>query len=137
MTIGVGTFTPAGRFTFPRSYVYDLVFYRQGDTLTRSLGRITIHAVPPDPTFAVVQFRNNFYFWNSNRWQLPYIVSESWYKLGGVGPEIPLNFTLDYAIDPVTLRPSIYYSFNGGKTDPETFTLPDQPSSYWLPPPLP
>jgi hypothetical protein len=137
MTIGSGTFSPAGRFTFPRSYVYDLVIYRQGTTVTRALGAFTIHAVPPDPTFAYVQVRNNFYFWNSNRLQLPYIVSESWYKIGGVGAEIPLPFELDYAIDPITLRPTIYYTFFGGKTDPQTFTLPEQPSSYWLPPILP
>jgi len=136
MTIGAGIFVPPGKFTFPRSYVVDLVIYRQGTTITRSLGAFTIHAAPPDPTFAYVQFRNNFYFWSSNRWQLDYIVSESWYKAGGVGAEIPLPFELDWAIDPVTLRSTIYYSFFGGKTDPQLFRLPPQPGDYWLPPPL-
>lgn len=136
MTIGIGTFTPPGRFTFPRSYVVDFVFYRQGDTVTQVANVFTLHAVPPDPTFGKIILRGNFFVWNSNRWQLPYIVSESWYKAGGVGPEVPLDFTLDWAIDPVTHRATIYYAFFGGKTDPQLFHLPTQPPNYWLPPPL-
>jgi len=136
-TLGTGTFTPPGKFTFPRSYITDFVIYRQGTTVTRSVGAFTIHAVPPDPTFAYVQMRNNFYFWNSNRWQLPYIISESWYKVGGVGAEIPLPFNLTYAYDATTQRPTLYFAFFGGFTDPERFILPPQPLNYWLPPPLP
>jgi len=136
MTIGTGTFFPVGKFTQPRSYIVDFVFYRQGGTITRNLGRFTLHAPSPDPTFAVVQLRNNFYFWNSNRWQLPYIVSESWYKAGGVGAEIPLPFNLNWQIDPTTGRSTIYYAYFGGFTDPQKFILPAQPSNYWLPPPL-
>jgi len=136
MTIGTGTFFPAGKFTQPRSYIVDFVFFRQGGTITHLAGRFTLHAPPPNPTFAVIQLRNNFYLWNSNRWQLPYIVSESWYKLNGVGPEIAMPFSLSWQMDPVTLRSTIYYAYFGTSTDPETFTLPTQPLNYWLPPPL-
>lgn len=68
---------------------------------------------------------------------MDYIISESWYKAGGVGAEIPLNFSLTYAVDLSSHRPTLYYAFFGGTTDPEVFTLPKQPPSYWLPPPLP
>ena len=137
MTIGTGTFLPQGQFYFVRSYVYELKIARYGDGLTRSAFRFTIHATPPDPTFAVVQFDNTWAVWNSNGRSLDHIVTEFWYKAGGVGPEIPLAYTLSYVQNPDTGHPCVQFEWFAGPPDFETFSLPAQPSNYWLPAPLP
>ena len=136
MTIGTGTFAPQAKFAFPRSYIYELDIARYGNTLTQTSGRFTIHAPPPDPTFAVIQFDDNWFTWNSNARTLDHIVTEFWYKAGGVGPETPLNFTLGYRVRPTSKRPSLYFNWFSGTRDEQIFTLSTQPSNYWLPNPL-
>jgi len=137
MTIGVGTFVPSAMFAFPRSYVYQVVVNRYGDTLSHVAGRFTIYAVPPDPTFAIIQFSPTWWTWNSNARSLDHIVTEFWYKNGGVGPELPLPYKVTFKTDPVTLLPSLFFDWTPLPDDYERFPLQAQPSNYWLPMPLP
>jgi len=116
-------------------YQIDIALY--GDTLTRVAGRFTIHATPPDPTFATIQFDNTWYVWNSNVRSMDRIVTEFWYKAGGVGPELPLPFTLGYWLNPTTKKPGLYFNWSIGSRLPAIINLPVQPLNYWLPRPLP
>jgi len=136
MTIGTGTFLPQAKFWVLRSYIYELDIARYGDTITHSAFRFTIHAVPPDPTFAVIQFDNSWALWNSNSRSLDRIVTEFWYKAGGVGAETPLDFTLGYRVRPTSKLPSLFFNWSSGPRDEQVFPLPPQPLNYWLPPPL-
>lgn len=136
MTIGTGTFTPNAGFSFPRSFVYELDIASYGDAISQLAARFTIHATPPDPTFAVIQFDNDWYLWNSNVRSLDHVVTEFWYKAGGLGPEIPLPFTLGYRVRPTSLRPSLYFNWSSGPRLEFIFALPQQPLNYWLPKPL-
>jgi len=136
MTIGTGTFLPGAGFSFPRSYVYELDIATYGDTITRSGARFTIHAVPPDPTIAVIQFDNDWFLWNSNVRSLDHIVTEFWAKVGGVGPEIPLPFTLGYRVRPASLLPSLFFNWFSGPRLENVYHLPQQPLNYWLSRPL-
>lgn len=137
MTIGTGIFVPNAHFAFPRSYIYQLDIARYGDTLTHLAGRFTIHAVPPDPTVAIIQFDNDWWLWNSNARTLDHVVTEFYALVGGVPPQIPLNFTLGYRIQPATGKPSLFFNWFTGPRDEQVFDLPPQPLNYWLPPPLP
>jgi len=136
VTIGTGTFLPYGGFRFPRSYIYELDIARYGDTITHSAGRFTIHAVPPDPTVAIIQFDNDWWFWNSNYRTLDHIVTEFFALPGGVGPEVPLPFTLGWRVRPGSVRSSLFFNWYVGDRDEQIFQLPPQPPGYWLPPPF-
>jgi len=137
MPIGTGTFHPGAAFTFPRSYVYKFLVGRYGDTVTQAYTTFTIHAAAPDPTFAVVVLREWVYLWNSNGVQLDKVVTDFYYKAGGVGPSIPLPFTLSYAISPLSKVPSLLFEWFTGIPDFAEFSLPPQPPGYWLPLPYP
>lgn len=137
MTIGTGSYFPGAKFSFPMSYVYEIVIARYGDTITRLAMRFTIHAPAPDPTFAVIQFDNAFASWTSNGRTLDYCVKEFWYKAGGVGAELPLPFGLSYGKSPLTGKPALLFTWYLGVPDWESFPLDPQPLNYWLPPPLP
>lgn len=136
MTIGTGTFLPYGGFRFPRSYIYQIDIARYGDTITHSAGRFVIHAVPPDLTTLTFQFDNAWYLWNSNYRTLDHIITECFAKIGGVGAEIPVNFTLGYWNNPTGKRPGLFVNWFTGSRDGEIFNLPAQPLNYWLPRPL-
>lgn len=138
MTIGTGTYDPQAKFWMPRSYVNGLYFATYaGNTVSRVAARFTVHAVPPDPTIAVMQIDNNFWLWNSNKRSLDYIVTEWWYKAGGVGPELPLDFTLSYINDPPHHATALKFEWTPLSPTFVYFPLPPQPLNYWLPPPLP
>lgn len=137
MTIGAAGFYPSAKFTFPRSYVYEIAIARYGDTVTHSAGRFTIHAVPPDPTVLIVQTYPNFWQWNSNHYTLDHIVTECYALIGGVGAQVPVNFTLTYGQHPVRHRAVLEFQWYFLAPDFEYFPLPSQPLNYWMPQPLP
>jgi len=137
MTIGTGSFIPGGQYNFPRSYIYDLHIARYGDTLTHVNELFTIHAVPPDPTIAIIQFLPAFWTWNSNVYSLDHLVINFYALVGGVGPAIPLNYLLTWNNNPTYGRASLFFYWSSGAPDFEVFTLDQQPPTYWLPPPMP
>jgi len=133
MTIGTGTFSPSAKFWIPRPYVYRLRIARYGDTITQSGNHFTIHATPPDPTFAFIAFKLEFYVWSTNTYSLDFTVTEFWAKAGGVGPEIPLNFSLTYLIEQPSGMPLLSFDWFTGVPDYQHFDLPPQLAGYWLP----
>jgi hypothetical protein len=138
MTIGTGTFNPQAKFWMTRSKVYGINFATYaGNTVTFAGFSFTVHAVPPDPTFLHCAIAPEFYIWNSNSYSLDYVVTEFWYKAGGVGPEIPLPFSLGYFQDPLRHSSSLYIQWSGTTPTFNYFPLPSQPPNYWMPKPLP
>lgn len=136
MTIGSGTYSPSAGFAFPRSYIYEIVIARYGDTISQLGMTFTIHAPPPDPTVAIVVFDSLFGIWSSNGRTLSYCVKEFYALVGGVGPQIPLNFSLSYGKSPFTQRPALLFEWYVGIPDWQRFSLVPQPLDYWLPRPL-
>lgn len=136
MTIGTGTFLPSARFAFPRSYVYEIVIARYGDTITQAGMTFTIHAPPPDPTVAIIVFNSRLGVWSSNRLTLDFCVEEFYALAGGVPPQIPLNYTLKFAISPLTNRTCLTFEWFTGLPDWQRFALTSPGSPYWLPPPF-
>lgn len=136
MTIGIGTFLPSARFAFPRSYVYEIVIARYGDTITQAGMTFTIHAVPPDPTIAIIVFNSRLGVWTSNRLTLDYCVEEFYYLAGGLPPQVPLPFKLSYALSPFTQRQCIQFEWSVGTPDFQRFQLTSPGTPYWRPPPL-
>jgi len=137
MTIGVGTFLPSARFAFPRSYVYEIVIARYGDTITQAGMTFTIHAPPPDLTVAIIKFNSRLGVWTSNRLTLDFCVDEFYALVGGGGSPIPLNYVLKYELSPLTQRPALVFEWYVGTPDYQRFNLTQPGSPYWLPPPLP
>lgn len=136
MTIGTITYPKGAGFTFPRSYVYDLVIARYGTTITVAANHFTVHAAPPNPTTAHLVINPDWLPWSSKSWPMKSLVLE-WYALvNNLPPQTPIDGTLNYLIDPITLRPSVYFDWFGGFPDYETFPLEKQPQDYWLPSPL-
>jgi len=138
MTIGTGTYSPQPRFVFTKSYVTDVYFATYtGETFVRSGDTFTVYAVPPDPTFLFMRLYDGFFTWNSNQYTLDFVVQEAWYKLGGVGGEIPINFSVKWSavnpshgcallIDWAPLTP-VYHRV----------PMPAAPPNWWMPKPLP
>lgn len=137
MTIGTGTYHPNAKFFFPRSFAYEFVIARYGDTITNSGFEWTIHAVPPDPTFAVIKMAESFFNWNSNGRSLDFVITDFYAKVGGTGPNVPLDFSLSWGLSPVTKNNALIFEWFTGTPDFEAFPLPSQPFGYWLPHPLP
>lgn len=108
-----------------------------GNTVSRAFTTFTVHAVPPDPTFAVMRLATDFWNWSSNKRSLDFIVEEWYYKAGGAGPNIPLDFTLSYINDPAHHATALKFEWTALPPVFEFFTLPPQPDTYWLPKPLP
>jgi hypothetical protein len=137
MTIGTGTFTPSRFYVFPRSYVYDFVVYQNGDTILETGGFFTI--IPPggDPTRGYFRVNPDWWAWSSKTWQMQNIITECYYKLTSVSPEVPMPFQLHWLVTPLTPAGGLYFGWFGFETDPRAFPLQPAPSSYWLPPPLP
>jgi len=133
MPIGTGTFHPSAGFSFPRSYVYKFLVAQYGDSASQSYTTFRIDAPPPDPTFAIVVMLERTYLWNSGRTRLDQVITDFYYKAGGVGPAIPLPFTLSYGISPLTKKPALLFEWFSGPPDFKQFNLPAQPSDYWLP----
>jgi len=136
MTIGTGTFLPSPGFHFPRSYVYLLDFPTYGYHYTHGGPTWELNAPPPDLTFVRITANPLWYPWVSSYFPLSSILTELYYKLNGVGPNIPLDYTLGYRIEPTTGKPSLYLDWAGIARLPVLFPLPPQPSSYWLPKPF-
>jgi len=137
MTIGTGTFLPSARFAFPRSYVYEIAIARYGDTLTQAGMTFTIHAPPPDPTVLIIVFDSRLGVWTSNRLTLDFCVKECYVLAGGVPPQIPLNYSLSYGLNPLTDHPALLFEWFLGTPDFQTVKLVQQNPNYWLPKPLP
>lgn len=136
MTIGTGTFIPAAKFRFPRSYIYQIDIARYGDTITQIANRFEIHAPAPDLTVAVIIIDPAWFLWNSNYRTLDYVVTDFFALVNGVPPQVPLNYTLGWWENPVTHVPGLFFNWYSGFRDPQIFTLPRQPLNYWLPYPL-
>lgn len=134
MTIGTGTFVPTGRYFFPRPYACDFIFYRNFGVLHQSGGSFLLNAPSPDPTFFVVELQPNLWDWTTAAYSLDHVVEQSWYKPGGVGPELPMYFTLSFIINTTTGRRELHYAPFGLTFDPVLFTLPPSPTGYWLNP---
>lgn len=138
MTIGTGTFVPNGLFSLPRSYLYRFcVATYLGNTCAGTGPTYIISAVPPDPTFAVIEIDPAFYAWSSDTWTLPRIVTEFYYEVPPSIVRHPVDFTLSYGLDPVHHEPALLFEWF--LTTPTFFLskLPAQPPGYWAPRPLP
>jgi len=138
MTIGAGTFTPQGQFWFPRSYVYGITIATYvGQTITQGSFSFTIHAPPPDNTFLRCNLDPRFYVWSSNSWSLDHIVTDFWYKLDGIGSEIPHDYDLRWVFNATRHRNELLLQWTPLTPTFNAFNLPAQPLNYWLPKPLP
>jgi len=137
MTIGTGSFVPNATFALSRSYLYRFCIATYlGNTCSGAGPTYIISAVPPDPTFAVIEIDPLFYTWSSNTWQLEKIVKEFYYEVPPSIVRHPVDFTLSYGLDPTHHEPALLFEWF---TTPPTFFsshLPQQPLGYWLPPPL-
>jgi hypothetical protein len=136
LTIGTGTFIPHAKFAVPRSYVYLIDIPSYGYTFSSTGPTWFLHAPFPDLTFATMVVDNDFWVWNSNGRTLDHILTELWYKLNGVGAEIPLDYTLGYRVNALHKLPSLYLDWAGIARLEHYFPTPPQPPSYWLPKPL-
>ena len=137
LTIPNGSYAPSVAFHFPRSYVYDVDIALYGDTLTGSGGVFRIHAVPPNPAYILIEFRPDWFIWNSKMYQLGDVIQKFSVIIPPSPAETPLAFTLGYWLNPATTRPGLYINWLSGPRTPEIIALPHQPSSYWSPRPLP
>lgn len=137
MTIGTGTFVPTARFSFPRSFINELVLYRNLDAVTFIGNVFTIYAPPPDPTTATIKILPAFIAWSSNGYTLDYLVTECYYQLTPGGTENPMPFDVVFHVNPTNGHNQLVIGWFGLHADPETFPLESAPSSYWLPPLLP
>lgn len=137
MTIGAGTFVPAARFGFPRSYIYDFHVFRNGDTIVQSANTFVVtDATNPNLT-ATFRIDPRFFVWSSNSWTLDYVLIDSYYQNFPGDTPHPLPYNLIYKVEQDTGRSALYLGWSGFLVDPQRFPLPAQPSDYWLPKPLP
>lgn len=130
--IGAGSYSPGGRFAFPRSYIRGVAVQIVAGVINRVANVWTLQN-PPDPTLYTFVLDARFYQWNSNRWTLDYMVYESYYQPGGVGALVPMPFLLTYYINPANKSPYVIFSPFSSPGGLTYFDLPTAPGGYWLP----
>jgi len=137
MTIGTGTFLPSAWFALPRSYIYRLCLAQYlGNTWAGAGPTYILSAVPPDPTFAVLEVESTFYAWSSDTWALPRIVKNFYYEVPPSIVQHPVDFSLKYGMDPLTFEPALLLEWFTGTPLYFVSKLPPAPPSYWAPRPL-
>lgn len=132
-TRGTGVYVPGIDFHFPRSFITDVVIARNGTNVTQHDNVFDLDLLPLSPAIFRCTFHPNFWFWNSNDWTIDYVITESWYKPTGVGPEVPLNFLLTWSRYPAGTPSTLFWIPSSSFVDPQRFTLPPPPSNYWSP----
>lgn len=137
MTIGAGTFLPQARFAFPRSFIYDFYVFRNGDTVVQTANKFVVTDTANPLLTATFVMALKFYAWTSNGWTMDHVIVESYYQNTPGGTQFALPYNLIFKLDPVTLKNSLYLGWSGLTSDPQLCHLPQQPSDYWLPKPLP
>lgn len=125
-------FLPSAGFTVPRSYIYQIDVALYGDTLTQSSNVLTIHAVPPDPTFAVIVINPDVYLWSSSMYQISELIDRFYYVIPPSPLETDLFFALGYWINPTTKKGGLFFNWSAGPRLPAIINLPVQPSDYWV-----
>jgi hypothetical protein len=131
MTIGTGSFSPGGRFAFPRSYIAGVNNYSAGFTLTQSLNQFTLDF---HPTFSSVYhwtFDIDFWFLTSNCWTLDHIITECWYNNAPGDPQIPLDFGLRWQRLGPDFHPVLQFAPNNNFTTPIAAIISTIIAGYW------
>jgi hypothetical protein len=130
---GFQTNNPSAGFAFPRSYIHQVTFgFNAGALFAQSGGDFFITDGTNPIVHVVCNFRSNFWTWNSNAYTLGYVLKDWWALTDPSPTPLPVDFSLYFSIDPVTLRRELFL-FLAGWTHRYTFVLPPAPPDYWQP----
>jgi len=118
---------------FPRPYVEQFTFgFGVGAIFTHSNEQFYVTDGTHPTTHVVANLLPGFWDTNSNRYTIDHVVVD-WWAIEDPSPTpIPVNFNLEYRIDPVTIKPELFLTIAGWTTR-YTFPLPPAPSNYWTP----
>lgn len=134
MTIGTGSFSPAARFSFPRSYIANVINCSAGFSLTQDVNKFSLSFHPTYPSVYHWTFSLKFWLWSSNVWSLDHIITESYYVDTPSTTQIPLNFGLYWGRHAPDFKPSLLFAPNLSTSTPVTVALPIYPPGYWARP---
>jgi hypothetical protein len=137
MPIGAGSFVPSVKFAAPRSYWRGVVFNINPYTITNVDNVYTwTKTTDPNETWTVT-FDSRFWFWNSNRWTLDFMVTDFYLQTTPGGTKFPQPYELRPHTRPSNASQYIefrFFSLDFGVLHYRDF--PAAPSGYWLPPGL-
>lgn len=134
MTIGIGSYSPNGRFSFPRSYIAEVINCTAGFSLTQNVNEFSLSFHPIFPSVYHWTFNLKFWLWSSNVWSLDHIITESYYVDTPNPTQIPLNFALYWVRQAPDFKPSLRFAPNLSTVNPVVAALPIYPPGYWARP---
>lgn len=134
MTIGIGTYSPAPKYWFPRSYIYEVFNCDAGFSLTQDVNKFALSFAPVFPSVYHWTFDLDWWLWNSNVRSIDHIITECYYVDTPSTVQTPLNFTLHWGRFAPSFRAALKFAPNGNFTNPVAAILPTYPPHYWARP---
>jgi len=131
--IGFPTYLPSPLFAFPRPYVDQVTFhFNAGVTFVQSDNDFVITDGANPNVHVRATFLPEFWATSSNRYTIDHLLVNWWVYVDPSPTPIPIDFTVTYFIDPVTIKPEIFVGVPAATTR-YTFPLPPAPPDYWTP----
>jgi len=131
--LGTPTYLPAGQFAFPRPYVEQVTFhFNSGVSFAQSDNEFFITDGSNPNVHVVCNWLPEFWATSSNRYTIDHCLVDWWLLIDPSPTPLPLDFTLTYFIDPVTIKPELFIGVAAATTR-YSFALPPAPADYWTP----
>lgn len=134
MTIGAGTFNPAGNFAFPRSYISGIQIATAGFALTQMGNSFALNFQPTYVTIFYFSFTNEFYDSSTNAYTLDHIVETMYYKQFPTDTEHALPYGLRWVRLSTTHHPVLQFAPNLNYDNLVDVAFPANPPGYWTEP---
>jgi hypothetical protein len=133
MTIGTGTYSPQGRFGFPRSYIGAVAFPSELTLEAAAFGVYVLNdfGIFNDRLFVKLKF--NFFQWTSNKYTLDYIVEECYFHALPSTTENPLNFHIHFLPGDGVNKATLFIQLAPFSNVPDRIALPAATVPYWRP----
>lgn len=134
MTIGTGTYSPSGRYAFPRSYIAGVTNFSAGFSLSQSLNVFTLDFRPTFTSVYTWVFSLDFWFLTTNCYTLDFVVEECYYQDPPNPVKNPLNFGLRWSRVTAPHHPLLLFAPNNNFTTPVPATINTIIPGYWTQP---
>lgn len=129
--LGVGSYIPAPKFAFPRSYLRGIRLAFNSDAVIVWAGAQVDFLDPPSGVDGRIIFDPRLIVWSSNSYSLDFCVIESWFRIPPSPSQLPLDFTLEWFDQPSFGRYIVFEPFGSVGSGTFLHDLPGAPPSYW------
>ena len=132
-TIGTGTFTPQGQFSFPRSYVGNVAFPADWDLEGHTLHQFVFNDFRFYNDRIFCNLYSPLWAWSSNSYTLDHVVVDLFYHALPSTLDTPPPYTLKFLPATPLHAATLALTSPFFSTTLQYFPLPPVDQPYWLP----